>query len=168
MVHLYLLSALLFFYILFKVGICQCIGRSLCRMCCAACEAYWFALEDITCFLWHKLKNTKRINRRRRCHFQDIEQAYSSSDENSFSDNYHHLNFNRRCNVSRRRKGFVITSSGHNSHGHHHHVRLKNREVGVYDKGRRCRRLRSSGQIQLSKMRSVAKEARISKRRRLR
>ena len=138
-------------------------------MCCAACEAYWFALEDITCFLWHKLKNTKRIYRWPCHHLQDIEQAYTSSVESSFSDNYHHLNFNRRCNVRRRRKGFAINlSNGYSSHGHHQHVRLKNREAVVNDKDRRCRRLRSSPQLQLSKMRGVTKEARISKRRRLR
>lgn len=166
--YLYLLSALLFFYILFKVGICQCIGKSLCKLCWAACEAYWYALEDVTCFLWHKLKNTKRINRRRRLrrlHFEDMERGYSSSDE---SDDYHHLNtVSRKYNARRRIKGSFISSSGYGSHGHHHHVRLKSREVGIYVKGG-SRRLRSSRQVKISKMRNDRREGKIFKRRRLR
>ncbi|KAH7515191.1 hypothetical protein FEM48_Zijuj10G0001000 [Ziziphus jujuba var. spinosa] len=162
---------LLFFYILFKVGICQCIGRSLCKLCWAACEAYWYAVEDITCFLWHKLKNTKRINRRRRHrHFEDMEQGYSSSDESAFADNYHHLNnVSRKYNIIRRRRkgSSFISFSGYGSHGRHHHARLKSREVGIYVKGG-YRRPRSSRQLQISKMRNVRREARNFKRRRLR
>nr|XP_048319217.1 uncharacterized protein LOC125418777 isoform X2 [Ziziphus jujuba var. spinosa] len=164
-------ATLLFFYILFKVGICQCIGRSLCKLCWAACEAYWYAVEDITCFLWHKLKNTKRINRRRRHrHFEDMEQGYSSSDESAFADNYHHLNnVSRKYNIIRRRRkgSSFISFSGYGSHGRHHHARLKSREVGIYVKGG-YRRPRSSRQLQISKMRNVRREARNFKRRRLR
>ncbi|XVF86252.1 hypothetical protein PTKIN_Ptkin18bG0025700 [Pterospermum kingtungense] len=77
---------MIFLYPLFKLGICQCITRSLCKICWAGCEAYWFALEDMTCFLWHKLKNTKRVNRRRR--FEDIEAGYNLSNGSDYSDNY--------------------------------------------------------------------------------
>jgi hypothetical protein len=166
-------SVLLFFYLLFKLGICQCIGRSLCKMCWAACETYWFALEDITCFLWHKLKNTKRINRRRRHHYQDVELGYSSSDESDFSDNYHHLNVSRkRKSVRERRKDrlqrSLYPSSRHSSHSHnHHHVRLKTREVSVHVRGR-SQRLRSSRNLQLSRVRNARKDAGIFKKRRLR
>ncbi|KAM3749876.1 hypothetical protein ACB098_05G219000 [Castanea mollissima] len=151
---------LLFFYLLFKLGICQCIGRSLCKMCWAACETYWFALEDITCFLWHKLKNTKRVNRRRRRCFQEVELGYSSSDESDFSDNYHHLNVSRkRKSVRKRRKdrlrGSLYPSTRHSSHSHnHHHVRLKTREVPVHVKGG-SQRSRSLRHLQLSKVRNA-------------
>ena len=166
-------SVLLFFYLLFKLGICQCIGRSLCKMCWAACETYWFALEDITCFLWHKLKNTKRINRRRRRHYQDVELGYSSSDESDFSDNYRHLNVSRkRKSVRERRKDrlqrSLYPSSRHSSHSHnHHHVRLKTREVSVHVRGG-YQRLRSSRNLQLSRVRNARKDAGIFKKRRLR
>ncbi|EEF48707.1 uncharacterized protein LOC8259945 isoform X2 [Ricinus communis] len=78
---------LLFLYLLFKIGIWQCIGRSLCKMCWAACESYWSGLEYMSCFLWHKLKNTKRGHRRRRRGCGDIERGWgwgwgcSESDE---------------------------------------------------------------------------------------
>ncbi|KAB1218232.1 hypothetical protein CJ030_MR3G026112 [Morella rubra] len=154
---------LLFFYLLFKVGICQCIGKSLCKMCWAACEAYWFALEDITCFLWHKLKNTKRINRRRRRHFQDVEQVYSSSDESDFPDDYGPFNVNRkRKSVTERQnhwlRSSLHTSNRHSSRSHRHHpVHVKGGSHG----------LRSSRQLQLSKVRNARIEAGIYKRRRL-
>lgn len=164
---------LLFFYLLFKVGICQCIGRSLCKMCWAACETYWFALEDITCFLWHKLKNTKRINRRHRRRFQDFEMGYSSSDDSDFSDKYVNLNLNtKRKSVRERRKdrlrSSLYPSSRHSScHHHRHHVRLKTREVSVHVKGG-SQGLRSSRHLQFSKVRNVHREAGIFKRRGLR
>lgn len=162
----------MFFYLLFKLGICQCIGRSLCKMCWAACETYWFALEDVTCFLWHKLKNTERINRRRR--FRDIERGYSESD---FSDNYPYLSHGRkRKSLRERRRKFRLQSSlyplsrydSHN-HNHHHrrHVRLKTREVLVHVKGG-SRRLRNSRQLQLVNVRNHRKDLGIFKRRRLR
>ena len=162
---------LLFFYLLFKLGICQCIVRSLCKMCWAACETYFFALEDISCFLWHKLKNTKRINRRRRRRFQDVELGYSSSDESDFLDNYHHLNVSRKQKLVRKRRKdrlrrSLYPSSRHSGHCHnHHHVRLKTGEVSVHVRGR-SQRLRSSRQLQLSKVRNVRRDAGIFKRRR--
>ncbi|KAL5700426.1 hypothetical protein ACHQM5_025869 [Ranunculus cassubicifolius] len=75
---------LLFLYLLFKLGLVQCIIKSMCKMGWAACETYWFAMEDMTCFLWHKLKNTKRVNRcrrRRQRRFRDVEEGYGSSDD---------------------------------------------------------------------------------------
>lgn len=137
-----LLSALVFFYLLFKIGICQCLAKSLCKMCWAACETYLFALEDITCFLWHKLKNTKRVNRRRRRPLRDIEVGFSSSDESESLDNYRRLNISRkRKSVRDDRRMHRLQSSlyplrrrpKYGSHGHH--VRLKTREVSVQVKG---------------------------------
>ncbi|KAL6134831.1 hypothetical protein ACLB2K_067059 [Fragaria x ananassa] len=111
-------------------------------MCWPACETYWFALQDICCFLWYKLSNTKRVNRRRRRHlrhrqFQDIEEGYSSSGDNDLWDDYHNLNVSRkRKSLSRRRRDrvqrSVHPSSRHGSRSHHHqHVRLKTRMLGL-------------------------------------
>ena len=142
-------------------------------MCWAACETYFFALEDITSFLWHKLKNTKRINRRRRRHFQDVELGYSSSDESDLSYNDHHLNVRRKQkSVRERRKDrlrrSLYPSNRHGGHNHnHHHVRLKTGEVSVHVRGR-SQRLRSSRHLQLSKVRHARKDAGIFKRRRFR
>jgi len=59
-------------------------------MCWAACETYQYALEDTTCFLWHGVQKTKRIER---CRFGDMEEAdqYTSSSKSDFSCKYHHL-----------------------------------------------------------------------------
>ncbi|KAK7837947.1 hypothetical protein CFP56_020575, partial [Quercus suber] len=138
------------------LGICQCIGRSFCKMCWVACETYWFALEDITCFLWQKLKNTKRVNHQRRHRFQDVELGYSSSDESDFSDNYHHLNLVRERRKDQLR-GSLYPSTRHSSHSHnHHHVRLKTREVSVHVKGG-SQRSKSLRHLQLSKLSSEMK-----------
>ncbi|XP_022768142.1 uncharacterized protein LOC111312276 isoform X2 [Durio zibethinus] len=57
---------LLFFYLLYKVGICQCIGHGLCRMV-WGCISCWFSFWEYFCtFLCFKLRKVKRINRRRR------------------------------------------------------------------------------------------------------
>ncbi|KAK9229932.1 hypothetical protein WN944_022898 [Citrus x changshan-huyou] len=152
-------SFLLFCYLLFKLGICQCIVRSLCKMCWAACETYWYALEDITCFLWHKLLNTKRRNRRRR--IRDAEWGYSSSsDGNDFSGYHRHL--------SSRRKRYMERNDwyGHDSHcgSRHHHVKLKTRQASFHLRGGGSRRLRNSRRLHSMKVRNPR---RISKRRRL-
>ncbi|TXG69612.1 hypothetical protein EZV62_004547 [Acer yangbiense] len=144
------MGLLLFCYLLFQVGICQCIGRSLCKMCWAACETYWYALQDITCFLWHKIKNTKRRNRRR---IRDVELGYSSSDGSYFSDKYGHLSPSRKR--YRERKKWYGNGSHHHRRRHHHHHRVRGGSI----------RLNNSRRLQLVKVRNPH---RISKRRRFR
>ncbi|GAV73705.1 hypothetical protein CFOL_v3_17188 [Cephalotus follicularis] len=162
---------LMFCYLLLKVGICQCIARSLCKICWASCETYWFALEDTTCFLWHKLKNTKRVSRRR---FRDVETGYSSS-ESDFTDNYHHLSVDRKRKLLReaRRRGSLYLSRRYSSHirdshhhHRHHHVKLKTKEVPVHAKDR-SRRRGKSRPLQLIKSRNPRGDVGIFKRRRL-
>ncbi|WOL11573.1 hypothetical protein Cni_G20337 [Canna indica] len=135
----------MFIYLLFQVGIIQCFCRGMCKMTTAACGAYWTALKEMTCFLWHKLKNTKRVYRRR---FEDLEEGYSSShygsssDEDSFDD--HRA---RRRPVRERRKEHLRrslyptrgNSKGRRRRSHRmgsgrHHVRLRTREVSVHVK----------------------------------
>ncbi|CAA7399107.1 unnamed protein product [Spirodela intermedia] len=89
MVLLIAYLTLFFIYLLFKVGIVQCIGKNLCKMSWAACETYWSALGGITCFLWHKLKDTKRVyhrRRRRRRRLHDVEDGYSSGEDGDMWD----------------------------------------------------------------------------------
>ncbi|XP_021689480.2 uncharacterized protein LOC110671351 isoform X2 [Hevea brasiliensis] len=159
---------LMFFYLLFKVGICQCIGRSICKMCWAACETYWFSLQYITCFVWHKLKNTKRVHRR---HFRDIEKGFTSSSESDYSDNCRHVVRKKRS--AREGRKFQLQSSrypssrygNHSRHRyHHHHLRLKTREISAHVK---CgtRRLRNSRRLQLIKLKNHRRDLGIFKRR---
>ncbi|KAF6141744.1 hypothetical protein GIB67_027922 [Kingdonia uniflora] len=165
---------LMFFYLLFQLGVIQCIGRSLCKMGWAACETYFIALEDITCFLWHKLRNTKRVYRRRR--FQDVEEGFSSSDEDSnSSENYERLSVTRRHrSVRERRKDrmrrslYPMTKGSrvqhrHGSH-HGHDVRWKTSEVSVHLKGG-SGRMRNSRQLQVRKGGNFRRDAGLFKRR---
>ncbi|XP_058097839.1 uncharacterized protein LOC131242897 isoform X2 [Magnolia sinica] len=140
--------------LLMVLGLCY-IRRSLCKMSWAACKTYWYALGDISCFLWYKLKNTKRIYRRRR-HFPDVEEGYSSSEEDSQSlENYGRLRvYKERRSVRERRKDRMRRSLHplrHRSKGRYrscsgrHHVRWKTSEVSVRVKdlgrGQNSRRL---------------------------
>lgn len=156
---------LLFFYLLFKVGMLQCIGRSLCKMCWAACETYFFALEDITCFLWHKLKNTKRVyrgqKRLRRRRYPEIAGSSSSDVSTSLEDGSQSLS------VGRKRKSDREGRNYQNCLSHHQHVRLKTRDVSVHVKGR-SQGARNSRRQHLRNVSNVRREAAISKRRRIR
>ncbi|KAH0452471.1 hypothetical protein IEQ34_019770 [Dendrobium chrysotoxum] len=158
LVRLFIVSVLtyiilLFFYLLFKVGIIQCIGRSFCKMTWAACEAYWTALEDISCFFWHKLKDTKRVYRGR---FEDMEEEFSTTDTDP-SEDYESIRVtNRRKSVRDKRKDRLRRSLYPKSHsslkrrqrsGLRHHVRLKTHEVSVHVEG--SRRRKKAGQIQV-------------------
>ncbi|XP_010539603.1 PREDICTED: uncharacterized protein LOC104813627 isoform X1 [Tarenaya hassleriana] len=145
------LAVLMFFYLLLKLGICQCAVKSLCKMSCAACEAYCCTIGDIVCFLCRKLRNTKRVYRRRR-RWHDIEaMTYSSSEELGLSDSYSPRNISRKRRRRRRRGGGESGKTGmesgrsyHNrSSSSRHRIKLS-REVSVRigGKSRRGRRSR--------------------------
>ncbi|KAG6510475.1 hypothetical protein ZIOFF_028499 [Zingiber officinale] len=136
---------LLFIYLLFKVGMIQCLCRSLCKMTWVACASYCTALKEMASFLWHKLKNTKRVYRYQ---FSNMEESFSSSDYDSSEDRRtrrRRLTGERRkerirktlCPVGRSSKGRRRKESGHQ-------VRLRTREVSVQLKSeRRGRRSRA-------------------------
>lgn len=132
--------ALLFFYLFFKLGVCQCIGKAVCKMYCSACKAYWSVLRCMTCFFWHKLTNVKRINRRRRHrqHFPDIETNESSTSSRGSS-----LFADRDVGVSRKKRKLITkemeSNRHHNRHRHrhrHHHHKINKKQVDVQVKGR--------------------------------
>ncbi|KAG4147703.1 hypothetical protein ERO13_D05G239100v2 [Gossypium hirsutum] len=76
---------LLYLYLLYKVGICQCIAHGLCRMV-WGCISCWFSSWEFCCtFLCHKLRNIKRIDRRRRRPRQRKRVTDTSEDDESFS-----------------------------------------------------------------------------------
>ncbi|GMI65000.1 hypothetical protein like AT1G21722 [Hibiscus trionum] len=78
---------LLYLYLLYKVGICQCIAHSLCRMA-WGCISCWFSSWEFCCtFLCYKFRNVKRINRRRRRRRVIENQFDSSEDYEDHSDN---------------------------------------------------------------------------------
>ncbi|RAL42164.1 hypothetical protein DM860_011947 [Cuscuta australis] len=113
---------LLFFYMFFKLGICQCLGRTICGVYCSACKAYWSAMGCMACFFWHKLTQVERVNRRRH-HFADIE---SGNIDGSFAANGG-VSISERCphsHLRRRRR-------------HHHRPYMGGGEAGVRVQGRR-------------------------------
>ncbi|CAH9118412.1 unnamed protein product [Cuscuta epithymum] len=82
---------LLFLYMFFKLGICQCVGKTICGMYCSACKVYWTSIGCLMCFFWHKLINVQRVDRRlhRRRRFVDVESGDNSLSlygESSFVD----------------------------------------------------------------------------------
>ncbi|PIA61509.1 hypothetical protein AQUCO_00300790v1 [Aquilegia coerulea] len=163
MVFILTYITLMFLYLLFKLGLVQCIVRSLCKMGWAACETYWLAMGDITCFLWYKLKNTKRVHRRRRHRFKDVEEGYSSSlDDDNYLDYYNNASVIRRQRSYRNRRmdrlqrSHYPTSHGskerYRSHSHHHEVdQLKSRGLSVRLKGG-SGRLRNTRQLQVKRI----------------
>ncbi|CAI0442074.1 unnamed protein product, partial [Linum tenue] len=68
-------AVLVFLFLLFKIGICQCVTKSLCKMCWSGFATYCYALHDTSCCIWHKMMRTNRRQRRTRREFQDIERG---------------------------------------------------------------------------------------------
>lgn len=134
----------MFITLLFKLGICQCVVKSICKMSCAACAAYCFAIGEMVSCLWHSLTNIKRVRHRRK-RLGDIEATmydYPSDGESSSSDSPSRIN-NIRPKQRRRRLG--------SKHNHHHQgsnrnnrrlIRLSSRQLSVRvgGKSRRVRR----------------------------
>ncbi|XP_073102774.1 uncharacterized protein [Elaeis guineensis] len=70
---------LLFFYLLYKIGICHCIGKGTCKML-WACLTSCFSICKYVCMsLWFKSKNLKRMNEE---HLRDIDDYYDSTTSN--------------------------------------------------------------------------------------
>ncbi|CAN1306156.1 hypothetical protein LINPERPRIM_LOCUS26726 [Linum perenne] len=80
-----------FVYLLFKVGIFQCLIKSLCKMCWTAFATYCYALHDVTCCLCNKLTSVPRRRRRQKMgrHSRDIERGGSMSSSTSEVVDHH-------------------------------------------------------------------------------
>ncbi|CAM8906600.1 unnamed protein product [Rhodiola kirilowii] len=133
---------LLLIYVLFKIGIFQCITKSLCKMCWAACKAYCCALFHIARFLCHKIKNTKRVSRKHRNihHVSDLEKGHKSSSSSSSDSDYAHTY--RQQTINRKRKSFQrelnVRKKRLNSH---RYVRSRKADVSFRGKDRARRSL---------------------------
>ncbi|CAM8903954.1 unnamed protein product [Rhodiola kirilowii] len=131
---------LLLIYVLFKIGIFQCITKSLCKMCWAACKAYCCALFHIARFLCHKIKNTKLVSRKHRNihHVSDLEKGHKSS--SSSDSDYAHTY--RQQTINRKRKSFQrelnVRQKRLNSH---RYVRSRKADVSFRGKDRARRSL---------------------------
>ncbi|XP_051212453.1 uncharacterized protein [Lolium perenne] len=80
---------LFFVYLMCKVGIIQCVAKNSCKMAAAACSSCCHALTDTSCFLWRKLRDTKRVYRgRRRRRPPDIERGSAGSSTDEEEDSY--------------------------------------------------------------------------------
>ncbi|KAK9162300.1 hypothetical protein Syun_003202 [Stephania yunnanensis] len=78
---------LLFFYLLYKTGICGCLCRSLCRML-WTCMVSWFSIWEYVCaLLCFKTRiNMVRQQRHRRAGMSEMEEFYYSTDTDDFGD----------------------------------------------------------------------------------
>ncbi|KMS97121.1 hypothetical protein BVRB_7g177870 [Beta vulgaris subsp. vulgaris] len=146
---------LVFLYLLYKLGLCQCVTKILCKMCWAACETSWLTLDYVCCFCWHKIRHTKRVYRGRRGRLyrqpsMDVElgcinSISASTDESVFYDHRSSLGTKRKsCREVRRRRRLHHGKS----------LKLKKGEVSVHFQGKSHRRRRKSrNQYQMSSYR---------------
>ncbi|XP_073275575.1 uncharacterized protein [Primulina huaijiensis] len=100
---------LLFFYLLYNLGICQCICHSICRIM-WACFSTCFSSLDFCClYLCFKLRTVKRRRRRRRRDIEEPVETSPSTTEEGYelgetSVFQHYRNFeHRRSRYSTRR-----------------------------------------------------------------
>ena len=123
-------------------------------MSCAACAMYWFAIGEMIRCLWHSLRNTKRVYRRKRLH--DIEAAsydYPSDDEPSASDKIMPKQRRRR-----RRQG---SKHNHNRGSNRRLVRLRSRQMSIRVGGK-SRRVRSGRKMKSSRVRVKKKILKVN------
>ncbi|CAM8901193.1 unnamed protein product [Rhodiola kirilowii] len=130
---------LLLIYVLFKIGIFQCITKSLCKMCWAAFKGYWCALFHVARFLCYKIKNTKRVSRKHRNihHVSNLEKGHksSSSSDSDYAHTYRHQTINRKRKSFQRELN--VRQKRRNSH---RHIRLRKADVSFRGKDRSRRR----------------------------
>lgn len=80
---------LLFVYLIFNLGICQCICRSLCRIT-WACFATCFSAFHFSCsYLCFKLRTVKRTRRRRKRDIEELATPSGSEDEYELEETRH-------------------------------------------------------------------------------
>ncbi|XP_027149798.1 protein HAPLESS 2 [Coffea eugenioides] len=137
---------LVFFYLSYKLGICQCICHIICRSIWACC-ATWFSVLEFCCtFLCSKLDKHNRRRRRRR---RDIEaSAITSEDDLNDDEDDHGGRFTNQAtkHISKRRK----LLSGQKRHYREEHMRRALRpnshrvHVGVSEESFRSKRRNSS------------------------
>lgn len=93
------LAVLLFFYLLHKLGIFGCIGRTLCKImwaCCSSCCCIWEYACTFLCVKLHKLKR-----RRRRRFRRGIDNSFYSTTEEDYSDESLSYHFPTPAYISR-------------------------------------------------------------------
>lgn len=108
MIFFFFLAVLLFFYLLYKLGICKCISRCLCRMIWASFASCFHALECCCTFMCVKLHLLKRMNRRQKT---VVIEVFDTSDDDDEEDGslfpYHAPNHMEKSrSVSRRRRDY--------------------------------------------------------------
>ncbi|CAN1143850.1 hypothetical protein LINPERHAP2_LOCUS13800 [Linum perenne] len=139
-----------FVYLLFKVGIFQCLIKSLCKMCWTAFATYCYALHDVTCCLCNKLTSVPRRRRKKRGrHSRDIERGGSMSSSTSEVVDHH----GDLGGGSRKRKSSRTREDG------------KRRFHGGRDRGRRGYKMRVARDVSLGsssvRLRSYSRRRRV-------
>ncbi|XP_030483063.2 uncharacterized protein LOC115699681 [Cannabis sativa] len=142
LVFLLLYIVLLFMYLTYKLGICECVCRSLCRMTWSCITFCACSCEYLCTFLWVKLKRVKRRRRRRRRQI-DLEvfdkSTSSSTDEDEgignlcdYGSNDHYKSRKRMLSRSRRDyKGAQLRKSLRPRS--HRRIIVRNRDLGFHN-----------------------------------
>ncbi|PKA51733.1 hypothetical protein AXF42_Ash003100 [Apostasia shenzhenica] len=71
---------LLFFYLLYKIGVCSCICHNTCKMLLSCLSSCFSSCEYGFMFLWFKLKNMKRIKRDHEMELEMYDSSWSDDD----------------------------------------------------------------------------------------
>ncbi|KAM3261142.1 hypothetical protein ACQJBY_052042 [Aegilops geniculata] len=83
---------LFFAYLVCKAGIVRCVAKNACKVAGAACSGCCHALKGSSCFLWRKLRDTKRVYHgrrgRRRRRPRDVETGAGDWGSDEESDGY--------------------------------------------------------------------------------
>ncbi|WOL03573.1 hypothetical protein Cni_G12293 [Canna indica] len=132
---------LLFFYLLYKVGCCQCIGRGACKMlreclasCCSSCEYGCM-------FLWFKLKNTKYSKEERLRRMDQYDTSSSDDDDDDLEDGlpYAHrrprsIAFMRSLSQRSRERRRMHLERSLRPRSHRVHVGINRQSIYINDK----------------------------------
>lgn len=85
---------LLFLYLLYKIGICKCIGRGFSRMLRACVSSCFYASEYTCMYLWYKIKRVRRIREEQR-QIEMEDYLYSSSTTEDDIEETRYVGFGR-------------------------------------------------------------------------
>ncbi|KAI4337842.1 hypothetical protein L6164_016211 [Bauhinia variegata] len=127
MVFILLYIVLLFFYVSYKLGIFECLGRAICRMiwgCFSCCFHGW---KYCCTFLCVKLQRLRRTRRRYRKH-RRRQKLYSTSEEDYSDDQslsyYGPISAETRRSFSRRKRDYIDSHLKKSLRPRSHHSQL--------------------------------------------
>ncbi|KAH7663694.1 hypothetical protein IHE45_14G073100 [Dioscorea alata] len=93
---------LLFFYLLYKTGICQCLGRSICKMIWACATSCYSSCEYCCMFLRFKIRKLKKMKHEHSMSMEEYNSSTTSSEEFEARSKEFRRSLSRRSKERRR------------------------------------------------------------------